>query len=59
MVDACSFAGTGNVLKVQAMLHHCDEHIDTSEKKDKEEKREIEMSELKRIVSWWMYLDIE
>ncbi|KAG5635729.1 hypothetical protein H0H81_010267 [Sphagnurus paluster] len=30
LVEACSFAGTGNVLKVQAMLHHCDEHIDTT-----------------------------
>jgi 26S proteasome regulatory subunit N1 len=27
LVEACSFAGTGNVLKIQAMLHHCDDHI--------------------------------
>ncbi|KAJ7861096.1 hypothetical protein B0H14DRAFT_3134695 [Mycena olivaceomarginata] len=27
IVEACAFASTGNVLKVQAMLHHCDEHI--------------------------------
>ncbi|KAF5383134.1 hypothetical protein D9615_005031 [Tricholomella constricta] len=47
MVEACSFAGTGNVLKVQAMLHHCDEHIDASggdkekeKEKDKENKEE-------------------
>ncbi|KAF8067773.1 armadillo-type protein [Lyophyllum atratum] len=40
MVEACSFAGTGNVLKVQAMLHHCDEHIDTSGDKDKEKEKE-------------------
>ena len=36
LVEACSFAGTGNVLKIQAMLHHCDDHI-TSEKKDSKE----------------------
>jgi 26S proteasome regulatory subunit N1 len=35
LVEICSFAGTGNVLKVQGLLHHCDEHIVTS--KDKEE----------------------
>jgi 26S proteasome regulatory subunit N1 len=23
LVDVCSFAGTGNVLKVQSMLHYC------------------------------------
>jgi 26S proteasome regulatory subunit N1 len=32
LVDICSFAGSGNVLKVQTMLHHCDEHIDTTPK---------------------------
>ncbi|KAJ7024485.1 hypothetical protein C8F04DRAFT_155102 [Mycena alexandri] len=32
IVEACAFAGTGNVLKVQAMLHHCDEHINMKEK---------------------------
>jgi 26S proteasome regulatory subunit N1 len=36
LVEVCSFAGTGNVLKVQAMLHHCDEHIDTSKEPEKE-----------------------
>ncbi|KAF8634856.1 hypothetical protein AX17_004104 [Amanita inopinata Kibby_2008] len=37
IVEACSFAGTGNVLKVQAMLHQCDEHIDTlPREKDRE-----------------------
>ncbi|KAJ7234630.1 armadillo-type protein [Mycena haematopus] len=41
IVEACAFAGTGNVLKVQAMLHHCDEHIDMKEKEaDKEEKKD-------------------
>ncbi|KAF8316845.1 26S proteasome regulatory complex, non-ATPase subcomplex, Rpn1 subunit [Clavulina sp. PMI_390] len=27
LVDICSFAGTGNVLKVQSLLHHCADHI--------------------------------
>jgi 26S proteasome regulatory subunit N1 len=35
LVEVCSFAGTGNVLKIQGMLHHCDEHIDTSKDKEK------------------------
>lgn len=37
LVDMCSYAGTSNVLKVQALLHHCDTHI---EKKDKDEEKE-------------------
>jgi len=36
LVDVCSYAGSGNVLKVQTMLHHCDEHIDMSKDKGKE-----------------------
>ncbi|EPQ27551.1 uncharacterized protein PFL1_05089 [Pseudozyma flocculosa PF-1] len=27
LVDMCSYAGTGNVLKVQSMLHHCTERL--------------------------------
>ncbi|KAI0777768.1 26S proteasome regulatory complex non-ATPase subcomplex Rpn1 subunit [Trametes elegans] len=38
MVDMCSFAGTGNVLKVQELLHHCDEHIEKKEKKEDDDK---------------------
>ncbi|KAJ7145355.1 armadillo-type protein [Mycena crocata] len=46
VVEACAFAGSGNVLKVQAMLHHCDEHIDTKEKEaDKDEKKEEKKDE--------------
>lgn len=40
LVEACSFAGTGNVLKIQAMLHHCDDHITASKKDSKEEKKD-------------------
>jgi 26S proteasome regulatory subunit N1 len=36
LVEACSFAGSGNVLRVQAMLHHCDEHVEKEKEKEKE-----------------------
>ncbi|KAF5289566.1 hypothetical protein FQA39_LY15013 [Lamprigera yunnana] len=36
MVEICAYAGTGNVLKVQQLLHICSEHYDTG---DKEESR--------------------
>ncbi|KAF7372642.1 26S proteasome regulatory subunit RPN1 [Mycena venus] len=46
VVKACAFAGTGNVLKVRAMLHHYGEHIDMKEKEaDKDEKREEKKDE--------------
>lgn len=32
MVEICAYAGTGNVLKVQQLLHICSEHYETSEK---------------------------
>ncbi|CED83561.1 26s proteasome regulatory complex non-atpase subcomplex rpn1 subunit [Phaffia rhodozyma] len=28
LTDVCAYAGTGNVLKVQSMLHHCNDHLD-------------------------------
>lgn len=28
VLDTCAYAGTGNVLKVQEMLHVCAEHLD-------------------------------
>lgn len=51
MVEICAYAGTGNVLKVQQLLHICSEHYEsTSEKsddskdksKDKEKEKEKE-----------------
>ena len=45
LVDACAWAGTGNVLKIQQMLQICSEHaVDFSAKK-KEEVVEEEVSE--------------
>ncbi|KAJ7620450.1 hypothetical protein FB45DRAFT_1094630 [Roridomyces roridus] len=41
IVIPCAFAGTGDVLKVQTMLHHCDDHIVLKEKEDeKKDKKE-------------------
>jgi 26S proteasome regulatory subunit N1 len=28
LTDVCAYAGTGNVLKIQTMLHHCTDHLD-------------------------------
>ena len=39
LTEACSFAGTGNVLKIQSMLHHCDEHVN-SKKEDTDDKKD-------------------
>ncbi|KAG9003092.1 proteasome regulatory particle base subunit [Tulasnella sp. 427] len=33
LMEMCSFAGTSNVLKVQSMLHYCNDHLDP-EKED-------------------------
>ena len=44
LVQTCSYAGTGDVLKIQEMLHHCDEHI---VKPSKDEKKESEKKDEK------------
>lgn len=36
LVDVCAFAGTGNVLKIQKLLHICSEHYETNEPKKKD-----------------------
>ena len=40
----CSYAGTGNVLKVQTMLHHCTEHLNVDDKEGSEEDKEGEQA---------------
>lgn len=50
LVEACSFAGTGNVLKVQAMLHYCDEHIGVAKEKDGKEENKEESKDAKEEV---------
>lgn len=54
LVDVCAYAGTGNVLKIQHLLHVCSEHDeskdadnnekkeDKNKKKDKDEKKKEE-----------------
>jgi len=32
MVEVCAYAGTGNVLKIQELLHICSEHHEPAEK---------------------------
>jgi len=38
MVEICAYAGTGNVLKVQQLLHICSEHYESSDKSDSDSK---------------------
>ncbi|XP_077549884.1 regulatory particle non-ATPase 1 [Haemaphysalis longicornis] len=53
LVDICAYAGTGNVLKIQHLLHICSEHYEANEKeekkddkKDKKEDKKEESSDL-------------
>jgi 26S proteasome regulatory subunit N1 len=36
LVEVCAYAGTGNVLKLQEMLHICSEHPDQKETQNEE-----------------------
>uniref|UniRef100_A0A4W3HXI2 Proteasome 26S subunit ubiquitin receptor, non-ATPase 2 n=1 Tax=Callorhinchus milii TaxID=7868 RepID=A0A4W3HXI2_CALMI len=48
LVDVCAYAGSGNVLKVQQLLHICSEHYDSKEKeedKDKKDKKDKDKKE--------------
>ncbi|KAK0480869.1 armadillo-type protein [Armillaria novae-zelandiae] len=47
IVEACAFAGTGNVLKVQGMLHQCDEHIHPVKEEKKEDDNKDNKEETK------------
>jgi 26S proteasome regulatory subunit N1 len=38
LVDMCSYAATGNVLKIQTMLHHCSDHAPKPKKEEKSDK---------------------
>lgn len=46
VLDTCAYAGTGNVLKVQEMLHLCAEHLD-----EKAEHQVCDLSVLFRLLS--------
>ncbi|XP_078046761.1 regulatory particle non-ATPase 1 [Augochlora pura] len=48
LVEVCAYAGTGNVLKIQHLLHICSEHYEPSnEKDDKSDRKEKEKKEEK------------
>jgi 26S proteasome regulatory subunit N1 len=34
LVEACAYTGTGNVLKIQEMLHLCNDHLDKEKEDD-------------------------
>uniref|UniRef100_A0A3Q3G673 26S proteasome non-ATPase regulatory subunit 2 n=1 Tax=Kryptolebias marmoratus TaxID=37003 RepID=A0A3Q3G673_KRYMA len=38
LVDICAYAGSGNVLKVQQLLHICSEHYEAKDKEKEEDK---------------------
>ncbi|KZT10323.1 26S proteasome regulatory complex, non-ATPase subcomplex, Rpn1 subunit [Laetiporus sulphureus 93-53] len=40
LVDTCAYAGSGDVLKIQEMLHHCDEHVVKPSKDDKDKDKD-------------------
>lgn len=43
----CCSSGSGNVLKVQQLLHTCSEHFDSKEKEEEKEKKEKKDKEKK------------
>ncbi|XP_015679748.1 26S proteasome non-ATPase regulatory subunit 2 [Protobothrops mucrosquamatus] len=47
LVDICAYAGSGNVLKVQQLLHICSEHFDSKEKEEEKEKKDKKDKEKK------------
>ncbi|XP_015516239.1 26S proteasome non-ATPase regulatory subunit 2 [Neodiprion pinetum] len=49
MVEVCAYAGTGNVLKIQQLLHICSEHHESSNEKDeKSDRKEKDKRDEKR-----------
>merc|ERR1739838_878173 len=49
LIEVCAYAGSGNVLKVQEMLHICTDHYDPEDSKSKEkEKKEKDKKEEKK-----------
>ncbi|BFF97849.1 26S proteasome non-ATPase regulatory subunit 2 [Drosophila madeirensis] len=48
MVDICAYAGTGNVLKIQQLLHICSDHYETVSADDEKEKSKKDKSKDKQ-----------
>merc|ERR1712038_583929 len=40
LVEICAYAGTGNVLKIQQLLHICSEHYEQDKETPKEKKKD-------------------
>lgn len=51
LAEICAWAGTGAVLKLQQLLHICNEHIEEKEEKDDEDKDKDEANGEKKDVS--------
>lgn len=47
MVEVCAYAGTGNVLKIQHLLHICSEHYDAPEKDSKKDDKKDQKDDKK------------
>merc|ERR1719495_1450969 len=47
LVDICAYAGTGNVLKIQSLLHICSEHYEPAEPSSKDDKKDKKKAEEK------------
>lgn len=39
LVESCAYAGTGNVLKMQNLLHICSKHLEAKEEPKKDDKK--------------------
>merc|ERR1739848_779182 len=45
LVEICAYAGTGNVLKIQQLLHVCSEHYEAEKEPEKKDKKKDEKKE--------------
>lgn len=51
MVDICAYAGTGNVLKIQQLLHICSDHYETSSSSESDEKNKKDKNNKEKVKS--------
>jgi len=48
LVEICAYAGTGNVLKIQQLLHICSEHYEQDKESDKKDKKKDDKKDEKK-----------
>ena len=48
LVEICAYAGTGNVLKIQQLLHICSEHYEQEKEAEKKDKKKDEKKDDKK-----------